>query len=211
MPFSDPMAEGKAIQASSARALAQGMTMDKVFQLTHQLRADYNRVPIILMGYANPVLSYGVARFVSAAKAAGADGAIIVDLPPEEDHDLRRVAEKNNFAIIRLIAPTSGARLPFLLETARAFLYYVSITGTTGAERPDFDNVRVNIEKLRAQTALPIALGFGIKTPEDSKRAAQIADMVVIGSAFVEKIGAGQDITDFAKAHRAAIHSVKKS
>jgi len=215
MPFSDPMAEGKAIQDSSARALAQGMTMEKLFTFLEQIRKQDQTTPIILMGYANPVFAYGIEAWVQEASRKGADGAIIVDLPPEEDQALRDMAHQHDFSIIRLFAPTSTERFAFLLETAQDFIYYVSITGTTGSRRPDFVKVRNKLEALRVQTTLPIALGFGIKTFEDSKQAAKIADLVVVGSALVEKIASGQDVVaqveDFAKAHQAAIRQIRKN
>ena len=216
MPFSDPMAEGAAIQASSQRALEAGGSMDRTFALLKDFRKTDAATPVILMGYYNPVLSYGLEAFAQTAAAAGADGLIIVDLPPEEDQELRTYSQSAGIAVIRLIAPTSSAsRMGVLLAAASSFLYYVSITGTTGAARPDFNMVDKALKKIRRQTDLPIALGFGIKTPEDAREAAKIADLVVVGSSLVEKVGTHQSqnivkaVRDHAAELSAAICSVK--
>lgn len=217
MPFSDPMAEGKSIQASHHRALKAGTTMEKVFEVVANLRKQNNSVPIILMGYYNPVFSYGVEVWAQAAAKAGADGAIIVDAPPEEDETLRQASKQYGLAVIRLIAPTSEKRLPLLLKAAQGFLYYVSITGTTGASKPDFEKVAKSINVLRKNTDLPIALGFGIKTPKDSANAAGIADLVVVGSALVDIIAKSSStdvciqVKAFVKEHCKAIANVKKA
>ncbi len=217
MPFSDPMAEGAAIQASSQRALDAGGSMKTSFALLRDFRKIDADTPVILMGYYNPILACGLEVFARDAVAAGADGVIIVDLPPEEDQEFREYAARAGLAIIRLIAPTSTAeRLGILLETAASFLYYVSITGTTGAARPDFNVVDRALKQIRQRTKLPIALGFGLKTPQDVQNAASIADIVVVGSALVEKVAASHPqnmvkaVRDYAAALAAAIRSVKK-
>lgn len=216
MPFSDPMAEGVAIQKSSQRALAAGATMKKTFALVEKARKENDTTPIILMGYYNPMLAYGIEAWATDAARAGVDGVIVVDVPPEEDGELYQATQKNNLAVVRLIAPTSEKRFPILLERAQGFLYYVSITGTTGAASPDFAAVETSLATLRKQTDLPIALGFGIKTPDDCKKAAALADLVVIGSAFVELVaksgggGTDEEIADFVKTSKEAVLSVKK-
>ncbi len=217
MPFSDPMAEGKAIQESSQRALQAGGSMKNSLALLRKFRQKDAHTPVILMGYYNPIFIYGLGAFVRDATEAGADGIIIVDLPPEEDQEIRQYAQSSGLAVIRLIAPTSSAaRLGLLLKTASSFLYYVSITGTTGAARPNFDLVGQALQKIRQQTDLPLALGFGIKTPQDAQNAAKIADIVIVGSALVEKIAASppQDMVktgrDYAAELAAAVRTVKK-
>lgn len=211
MPFSDPTAEGATIQASSQRAIAAGATMDKTFALVRAVREKNQTTPIILMGYYNPILAYGLAAWATAASMAGVDGVIIVDCPPEEEEPLRDAMAGGDLVIVRLISPTSEKRLPLLLKNAEGFLYYVSITGTTGAARPDFAAVAKQLQPLQRQTNLPIALGFGIQTPEDSKAAAALADLVVIGSAFVALVATGAPTADFITAHQKAIASVKKT
>ncbi|HPD82527.1 MAG: tryptophan synthase subunit alpha [Alphaproteobacteria bacterium] len=189
MPFTDPMADGPAIQASSLRALNNGMNLKNVLDMVKDFRKDDSETPVILMGYFNPIYKYGCEEFAQDAKAAGADGLIVVDLPPEEDMELREPAQKVGLDLIRLVTPTTiGTRLDTVLEGASGFLYYVSITGVTGTKSADTQAVEKHIEAIKIKTDLPVAIGFGIKTPEDAKAMAQIADGVVVGSAIVENI-----------------------
>ncbi len=196
MPFSDPMANGPAIQAAGLRALKAGMTLAGVLALVRGFRARDAETPVILMGYYNPIYSYGNERFVREAAAAGVDGLIVVDLPPEEDAELRPLAEAAGIASIRLVAPTTGeARLATLLEDAGGFVYYVAITGITGTRSAVLGQVEAAIARLRAHTELPIAVGFGIKTPEDAAGFARFADAAVVGSSLVQVIASALDAT----------------
>lgn len=193
MPFTDPMADGPAIQASSLRALNNGMNLKGVLAILSEFRAQDNDTPVILMGYFNPIYKYGCDNFIRDAKAAGADGLIVVDLPPEEDAELRLPAQKAGLDLIRLITPTTiGTRLDTVLDGASGFLYYVSITGVTGTKSADTAAVGAHIEAIKAKTDLPVAVGFGIKTPEDAKSMAEIADAVVVGSAIVDNMHKNQ-------------------
>ncbi len=189
MPFSDPMADGPAIQAASIRALQGGMTVRKTLRMVREFRAGDQTTPIILMGYYNPVYIYGVEAFLTDALEAGVDGLIIVDLPPEEDIELAIPAKKADMGCIHLATPTTDvARLPHILKNATGFLYYVSITGVTGTQEPDLGPVKIAIDMIKGQTDLPVAVGFGIKTPENVTSFAAIADAVVVGSAIVNII-----------------------
>ena len=190
MPFSDPMADGPAVQASSLRALKSGANMTRTLDLVRKFRKNDNKTPIVLMGYFNPIHAYGTARFSRDAAAAGADGLIVVDLPPEEDDVLRLPAQAQGLNIIRLATPTSdAARLPKILDGASGFLYYVSIAGVTGTKSFDVSHVRSAVARIRKATSLPVAVGFGVKTPEQAGDIAAIADAVVVGSAIVSHIG----------------------
>lgn len=194
MPFSDPMADGPAIQAANLRAFAAGITLPKVLELVRGFRKQDQETPIVLMGYYNPIYRYGGDKFLRDAKDAGADGLIIVDLPPEEDSELREPAAKLGLNFIRLVTPTTDAeRLPVVLKNASGFLYYVSITGITGTKDVSANPVRKAVETLRKSTALPVAVGFGITTPEQARAIGQFADGVVVGSAIVNRIAAGLD------------------
>jgi tryptophan synthase alpha chain len=200
MPFSDPMADGPAIERANLRAFAGGITMDKILGLVAGFRAKDTDTPIILMGYANPVFSYGVEKFTAAAKQAGIDGLIIADLPPEEDAELRGPAEKNNIHIIRLVTPTTDEkRLKTVLNGAGGFLYYVSVTGITGSKHAMAAPVEAAIKTIRPHTALPVAVGFGISTPEQARTIASVADAVVVGSAIVNRIATNLDEANKAK------------
>jgi len=194
MPFSDPMADGPAIQASSLRALGSGQNMAKTIDLVRRFRAADATTPLLLMGYYNPIYRYGNQRFLDDAKSAGADGLIIVDLPPEEDSELCLPARASGLHFIRLATPTTDqARLAKVLTNASGFIYYVSITGITGTRSARPGDVNERIAALRAATDLPIAVGFGIKTPQQAAAIARIADAVVVGSALVERIRQGLD------------------
>ena len=189
MPFTDPMADGPAIQLASQRALKAGQTMAKTLEMVRRFRARDAETPIVLMGYYNPVYVYGNARFLADAKAAGVDGLIIVDLPPEEDAELCLPALEHEISFIRLATPTTDdARLPKVLRNASGFLYYVSITGVTGTRAPDARLVEQSLKRIRRQTDLPIAVGFGVKTAAQAQRMAAFADGVVVGSALVSAI-----------------------
>jgi tryptophan synthase alpha chain len=191
MPFTDPMADGPAVQASSLRALKAGASMIRTLELVRKFRRGDNVTPIVLMGYYNPVHAYGTARFIRDVAAAGADGLIIVDLPPEEDEVLRLPASAAGIDLIRLVTPTTdAARLKTVLAGASGFLYYVSITGVTGTKSFDTQKVKAALTTIRAATDLPIAVGFGVKTPEQAAQIGAIADGVVVGSAIVSRIGA---------------------
>lgn len=194
VPFSDPMADGPAVQAAGLRALNAGMTLNGVFDIVQKLRSKNSDTPIVLMGYVNPILKYGEDEFVNKCNAVGVDGLIIVDMPPEETGKFAQKAQQNNVALIRLIAPTSDEkRLPTILKDASGFLYYVSITGVTGTKTADAGAVEAHIKTIRTMSDLPIVAGFGIKTPEDAARFAAFADGVVVGSAIVQNIEQNQD------------------
>jgi tryptophan synthase alpha chain len=189
VPFSDPMADGPAIQASSLRALGAGMTVPKVLDLVRRFRKADTKTPIILMGYYNPIHAYGTAKFAKDAAAAGVDGLITVDLPPEEDEVLRAPANSHGIDIVRLTTPTTdGKRLATIANGASGFLYYVSIAGVTGTKDFAEDEVRAAVAKLKAGAKLPVAVGFGIKTPEQAASIALFADGAVVGSAIVQRI-----------------------
>ncbi len=194
MPFSDPMADGPTIQAGNLRALKAGMTLAGTLDLVRDFRAQDDRTPVILMGYYNPIYSYGSKRFLDDAKAVGVDGLIIVDLPPEEDDELCLPALARDLCFIRLATPTTDdRRLPVVLANTRGFIYYVSITGITGAGAPVALEVQAATERLRRHTDLPVAVGFGIRTPEQAREIAGAADAVVVGSALVDRIARSLD------------------
>jgi tryptophan synthase alpha chain len=189
MPFSDPMADGPAIQASSLRALKAGQTMRRTLDLVRELRTKDQDTPIVLMGYYNPIYIYPRERFLDDAAAAGVDGLIVVDLPPEADDELCLPAKDRGLNFIRLSTPTTDAkRLPAVLANTSGFLYYVSITGITGSAAPEVKAVHADVARIKKSTQLPVAVGFGIKTPAQAKDIAAGADAVVVGSALVETI-----------------------
>lgn len=189
MPFSDPMADGLAIQASSLRALDAGMTLRKTLDMVRAFRRDDNETPIVLMGYYNPIHHYGSEKFVTDAKAAGVDGLIIVDLPPEEEVELCLPALAGEVNFIYLIAPTTDdERLPLVLKNASGFVYYVSITGVTGTASARLSDTQAAVERIRRHTDLPVAVGFGITSPEAAAEVSGIADAAVVGSALINVI-----------------------
>ena len=189
MPFSDPMADGPAIQAAGLRALKAGQNMHKTLDLVRAFRAKDNDTPLILMGYYNLIYVYPAARFLADAKAAGVDGLIVVDVPPEADDELCLPAMEHGLSFIRLATPTTDAkRLPAVLANTSGFVYYVSITGITGTAAPDATQVHAQVKRIKASTALPVAVGFGVKTPEQARAIARGADGVVVGSALVDAI-----------------------
>jgi tryptophan synthase alpha chain len=194
MPFSDPMADGPAIQASSLRALNAGQTMKKTLSMVREFRTKDDTTPIVLMGYYNPIYVYPVDRFVADAVEAGADGLIVVDLPPEEDEELRPAATAAGMNVIRLATPTTDAkRLPAVLSNTSGFVYYVSIAGITGTAAPDIDSVAAHVGRIKANTSLPIAVGFGVKTEDQVSAFARIAEGVVVGSALVSALAQSLD------------------
>ncbi|SLN22302.1 tryptophan synthase subunit alpha [Oceanibacterium hippocampi] len=192
MPFTDPMADGPAIQASNLRALKSGATLRRTLDLVRDFRAGDDDTPIVLMGYFNPIYSYGVEAFLDAARTAGVDGLIVVDLPPEEDNELCIPALRAGLNFIRLATPTTDEkRLPRVLTNTSGFLYYVSIAGITGAAAPDSGKVAARIAEIRRHTDLPIGVGFGIRSAEQAAAIARFADAAVVGSALVEKFANG--------------------
>ena len=212
MPFTDPMADGPTIQLAGQRALAAGQTLQKTLDMAAEFRKGDDTTPIVMMGYYNPIYSRGVDRFLTDAKAAGIDGLIVVDLPPEEDEELCIPAQKAGLNFIRLATPTTDdKRLPKVLTNTSGFVYYVSITGITGAAAAEAADVGPEVARIKAQTDLPVIVGFGIRTPETSQAIASVADGAVVGSAIVAMIGDGKtpaEVLKFVKgladgAHRA--------
>jgi len=200
MPFSDPMADGPAIQASSQRALANGMTLRGTLDQVREFRKGDDATPIVLMGYFNPIYHYGVEAFVSDAKAAGVDGLIMVDLPPEEEAELCLPVLKGGINFIYLTAPTTDdKRLPRVVENASGFVYYVSIVGVTGTASAAVGDVEAAVARIRRHTDLPVAVGFGITTPEAAADVASVADAAVVGSAIVKRIHDNLDADGKAK------------
>ncbi len=207
MPFSDPMADGPAIQVSSQRALKAGHTLRKTLQMATDFRARDDSTPIVLMGYYNPIYSYGVDAFLRDAKAAGVDGLIMVDLPPEEETELCLPAMNAGINFVYLTAPTTTEeRLPRVLENASGFIYYVSITGITGTHSATSDDIRTQLDRIRSKTDLPIAVGFGITTPEKAADIASVADAAVVGSAVVKVIA--DNLDDHGKARPGLVEEV---
>ena len=223
MPFSDPMADGPAIQLAGQRALAAGQTLAKTLKMVAEFRQTDAATPIVLMGYYNPIYVYGVERFLSEAKTAGVDGLIVVDLPPEMDEELCLPALKAGISFIRLATPTTDEkRLPTVLKNTSGFVYYVSITGITGAATPDFDKVGQAVKRIRQHTSLPVAVGFGVKTPEHAIAIARGANGVVVGSALVDAVRTSlkdgkatattvSSVTDLVQALARAVRATKRA
>ncbi|WP_432254647.1 tryptophan synthase subunit alpha [Limimaricola sp. AA108-03] len=211
LPFTDPMADGATIQLAGQRALAQGMTLDRTLEIARDLRKTDDKTPIVMMGYYNPIHSRGVPKFLEQAKDAGIDGLIVVDLPPEEDAELCLPAQQAGLNFIRLATPTTDdTRLPKVLQNTSGFVYYVSITGITGAAEAQAEAVAPEVARIKSKTDLPIIVGFGVKTPETAKNIAGIADGTVVGSAIVNQIAEGKpvpEILDFVKALADGAHS----
>lgn len=192
--FTDPMADGPAIQAAGARALRSGQTLRKTLEIVRSFRVEDDQTPVILMGYFNPVYAYGVQAFLQDAREAGVDGLIVVDLPPEEDAELCLPARAAGLDFIRLATPTTDvARMPAVLNNASGFLYYVSVTGITGAKSGEAHAVGEAVRRFKGASGLPVAVGFGIKTPEKAAETAKMADAVVVGSALVERLASAVD------------------
>ncbi|MGR3515077.1 MAG: tryptophan synthase subunit alpha [Paracoccaceae bacterium] len=211
LPFTDPMADGPTIQLAGQRALEAGQTLNKTLEMARAFRETDDMTPIVMMGYYNPIYSHGVDQFLADAKAAGIDGLIIVDLPPEEDDELCVPAQAAGLNFIRLATPTTdGQRLPKVLQNTSGFVYYVSITGITGAANAVAGDVGPEVARIKASTDLPVIVGFGIKTPEASRDIASIADGAVVGSAIVERIAKGEspaDVLAFVKGLADGAHS----
>ncbi|WP_323803165.1 tryptophan synthase subunit alpha [Sulfitobacter litoralis] len=212
LPFTDPMADGAAIQLAGQRALEGGMTLDKTLALAAAFREQDDTTPIVLMGYYNPIYSKGVDTFLEAAKKAGVDGLIVVDLPPEEDNELCLPAQAAGMNFIRLATPTTDdKRLPRVVQNTSGFVYYVSITGITGSAEADAGDVAPEVVRIQKASGLPVIVGFGVNTPAKAEAIAGVADGVVVGSAIVSKIADGlpvEDVLNFVKsladgAHRA--------
>jgi tryptophan synthase alpha chain len=209
MPFTDPMADGPSIQAAGLRALAAGTTLAKVIDLVAQFRREDDATPIVLMGYYNPIYVYGVDRFLTDAKAAGVDGLIVVDLPPEEDVELCLPALAAGLAFIRLATPTTDdARLPAVLANTSGFVYYVSITGITGAGAAESTTVAAAVARLKRHSTLPVAVGFGVKTAKSAAAIAAHADGVVVGSAIIDVLKGSLDT--FGRATDSTVANVSK-
>ncbi len=190
MPFTDPMADGPAIQAANIRSLAAGTTTADILTLARDFRVHHPAVPLVLMGYANPMVRRGADWFADECAAAGVDGVICVDIPPEEDDQLGPALRARGIAPIRLATPTTDtARLPAVLDGADGFLYYVSVAGITGLQTASQDSIAAAVARLKAATDLPVAVGFGVRTPEQAAAIARVADGVVVGSAIVELVG----------------------
>ena len=211
LPFTDPMADGPTIQLAGQRALEGGMTVDQTLQMVRDFRKLDNKTPIVLMGYYNPIYSRGVDRFLSQANEAGIDGLIVVDLPPEEDAELCIPAQKAGLNFIRLATPTTDVkRLPKVLQNTSGFVYYVSVTGITGAAAAQAGDVGPEVARIKRSTDLPVIVGFGINTPEAARTIAGVADGCVVGSAIVKEIGAGKsaaEVLDFVAALAKGAHS----
>ena len=217
VPFSDPMADGPVIQRSSDRALAHGVSLRDVIGYVSAFRKTNAQTPVVLMGYANPVEAMGVERFADAAKAAGVDGALIVDYPPEEAEAIVRLLDARALDIIFLLSPTTtDARLHDVAALGRGYLYYVSLKGVTGAANIDLDDVQSQLARIRKHTTLPLGVGFGIRDPETARRIASIADAVVIGSRLVQEIESSRPeertarVTAFMRSVREAMDGVKE-
>ncbi len=212
LPFTDPMADGPTIQLAGQRALAAGQTLQKTLDMAAAFREGDDTTPIVLMGYYNPIYNRGVDKFLTDARAAGIDGLIVVDLPPEEDDELCIPAQKAGLNFIRLATPTTDdKRLPKVLTNTSGFVYYVSITGITGAAAAEAGDVAPEVARIKAKTDLPVIVGFGIRTPETAEAIARVADGAVVGSAIVDMMGKGKpvaEVLDFVRglaegAHRA--------
>ena len=213
MPFTDPMADGPAIQAANLRSLAAGTTTADILALATEFRARHPAVPLVLMGYANPMLRRGAAWFAEHCVAAGIDGVICVDLPPEEDDKLAVTLRTHGVAPIRLATPTTDlARLPAVLAGAQGFLYYVSVAGITGLQQAAQASIEQAVAHLKAGTSLPVAVGFGVRTPDQAAKIARVADGVVVGSAIVEMVGqAVENGRDPAEAVRGIVASLSNA
>ena len=197
LPFTDPMADGATIQLAGQRALEGGMTLDRTLELARRFREGDDSTPIVMMGYYNPIYSRGVDTFLTQAKEAGIDGLIIVDLPPEEDDELCIPAQAAGLNFIRLATPTTDdKRLPKVLQNTSGFVYYVSITGITGAAEAQAADVGPEVARIKSQTDLPVIVGFGIKTPDASQAIAEVADGCVVGSAIVAELAEGKPVDE---------------
>ena len=215
MPFTDPMADGPAIQAANLRSLGHGTTTRDIFAIAAQFRARHPQVPLVLMGYANPMTIRGADWFAEECDKAGVDGVICVDIPPEEDPELGPALRAAGVALIRLATPTSdAARLPTILKDTSGFVYYVSVAGITGKQQAALGSIEQAVARLKAATTLPVAVGFGVRTPEQAQAIARHADGVVVGSALVEVVAKhGKDapgpVRELTRALADAVHSAR--
>ncbi len=222
MPFTDPMADGPAVQLAGQRALAAGQTLKGTLDMVATFRKGDDETPIVLMGYYNPIFNHGVEAFLKDAKEAGIDGLIVVDLPPEEDGELCLPAKEAGIDFIRLATPTTDdERLPAVLANTSGFIYYVSIAGITGAGSADTAAVEAAMKRIKAKTDLPVVVGFGVKTPEQGAELAKVTDGVVVGSAIIDmivgkldkngkpKVGLVKNVTAFVKSLADAVHSAR--
>ena len=190
MPFTDPMADGPAIQAANLRSLGKGTTTADVLMIANEFRERHPDIPLVLMGYANPMIRRGPEWFAEQCMGCGVDGVICVDIPPEEDEELGPALREAGVAPIRLATPTTdAARLPAVLEGSEGFVYYVSVAGITGKQQAAIDSIEDNVSRIKQSTDLPVAVGFGVRTPEQAAKIAKVADGVVVGSALVELVG----------------------
>jgi tryptophan synthase alpha chain len=206
-PFSDPIADGPTIQRAAERALAGGVTLESVLKVAASVRAQSEQTPLVLMGYLNPVLAMGVAAFFTRAAESGVDAVILPDLPPEEAAELRTHADRTGVSIISMLAPTStAARRAAVLKVARGFTYFVAVTGVTGTRTEQAD-ISAPLATIRAESNVPVVVGFGISTPGQAHAAAQHADGVVVGSALVERIARHESLEPFVASLRAALHT----
>lgn len=207
IPFSDPMADGPIIQMASERALKKGVTLRKILRLVHEVRRE-TEIPILLMGYYNPVLAYGLKRFAADAARSGVDAVLVVDLPPEVADPLNRELKKKKIDLVFLLAPTStSGRIQKVCRKGRGFLYFVSVTGITGSKLRGSDEIQTRIREIRHHTKLPIAIGFGIRSSEDARRIGRLADGVVIGSEIVRRISKSRDAVE---AVQRLVRSIRK-
>ena len=217
MPFTDPMADGPAIQAANLRSLAAGTKTADVLRMAADFRERHPTVPLVLMGYANPMVRRGPEWFADAAAAAGVDGVICVDLAPEEDPDLGPALRARGISPIRLATPTTDeARLPAVLDGSSGFLYYVSVAGITGKQQADIASIEANVTRIKQHTDLPIAVGFGVRTPAQAEAIAKVADGVVVGSALIDLVAehgnhAPQYLRDLVSGLAKAVHNARKA
>jgi tryptophan synthase alpha chain len=216
MPFTDPMADGPAIQAANLRSLGKGTTTREVLLIADEFRERHPDVPLVLMGYANPMIRRGADWFAGECKGCGIDGVICVDIPPEEDQELGPALRAAGVDLIRLATPTTdAARLPAVLEGSSGFLYYVSVAGITGKQQAQMDSVAANVARIKRSTDLPVAVGFGVRTPEQAAAIARVADGVVVGSALVELVAihgdaAPEHLRQLTSELAAAVHSAAR-
>lgn len=211
VPFSDPTADGPVIQAAAQRALKNGVTLDKVLGMIKRTRM-LSDIPVVLFGYYNPIFSYGVGKFAQSAKDAGVDGILVVDLPLEEAHELRRYTDPAGIDFISLIAPTTDdERIKKVVSQAQGFLYYISVTGVTGTKKPQIADIKKDVARIRRFSNLPVAVGFGISTPRQAGEIAAHADGVVVGSAFVRLIDENREGDDLVSLVAGYAAEIKKS
>ena len=217
MPFTDPMADGPAIQQANLRSLAKGTTTREVFMIANEFRERHPDVPLVLMGYANPMIRRGPEWFAGDCRGCGVDGVICVDIPPEEDPELGPALRAAGVEVIRLSTPTTdAARLPAVLDGSGGFLYYVSVAGITGKQQAAIESIRENVSRIKQSTDLPIAVGFGVRTPQQAAEIARVADGVVVGSALVEIVGEHGDkapakLRELTSALAKAVHNARET